>query len=220
LADETLLAQLRRALDSLRREQPGLPELDEPRMLQLAVYLDLVVQYNRAAQLTGLRNPAQLASELAAESLRLLALGGIPPGTQLLDLGSGNGSPVVPLAIACPEIDCHASEVRERRIAFLQTCVVRLRLGNLHVLAGPVERLAPAGGGRWDMLTSRAFAPPDRLLPLAEKLLAGPGEVRGFLGSDSTGLAELARQHGFRLAALETYRHGEKPRHLYQLIRG
>lgn len=218
---------LERELAELQREQPNLPELRTQQREQLTGYLALLLEYRRAAQLTALRRPAALARELVAESLRLAAPPELPRGGLLLDLGSGNGSPVIPLAIACPELDCHACEVRERRLAFLRHCAVQLRLPNLHVLDCPAEQLTASAGtaasssaaGRWDILTSRAFAPPERLLPLAARLLGGRGggELRGFLGAEAEALRELAPRHGFTVMALEAYGSVDHSRHVYRL---
>jgi 16S rRNA (guanine527-N7)-methyltransferase len=151
---------------------------------------------------------------------------------QVLDLGSGNGSPIVPLAIAWADADCYACEVRERRVAFLQICAVKLRLGNLRVISQPAEQLVSVHQtgsnasiqskgiqGRWDIVCSRAFAPPARLLPLASKLLTETGsELRGFLGSETDALLQLAAPNGFRVDVLDAY--GQEPlRHVYRLIR-
>lgn len=217
LSAEELSGQLVAALGVLQTELRQLPALRDSQLDQLTGYLLLIAQYNKAAQLTGLRRPSLMAAELAAESLRLLAVSPAEAGAQLLDLGSGNGSPVIPLAIACPDIDCHACEVRERRVAFLRLCAVHLKLPNLQVLDTPVENVL-RGGGRWDIVTSRAFAPPQRLLPLAARLLGGRGELRGFLGAEAAELQELAPLHGFRVATLEAYRPGEHPRHVYRLV--
>src|ERR1051325_7127721 len=81
------------ALVEARAQMPAIPQLDADQCLLLANYLRLVQQYDRVARLTAVAGE-DLARELAAESLRLLALGEIAPGLHLLDLGSGNGSPV------------------------------------------------------------------------------------------------------------------------------
>jgi 16S rRNA (guanine527-N7)-methyltransferase len=214
LSREELLPAVESGLNLLADQLPQLPPLDGRQRDQLAAYLSLVSAYAGAAQLTAFSTAAELAGELATESLRLLAPGLPPRGTSLLDLGSGSGSPVVPLAIACPDADCTACESNGRKAAFLRQCAASLRLGNLHMAEGRAEE-QPAG--RWDIVTSRAFMPLPRLLPLAARLLAGHGELRGFLGAETAELAGGAGAHGFSVAEVIAYEVGGKERHVYRL---
>jgi 16S rRNA (guanine527-N7)-methyltransferase len=184
---------------------------------QLDRYLALVAQYAAAVNLTGLDGPAELARELAAESLRLLAFGPLAAGALALDLGSGNGSPVIPLAIAQPQADFVAVELRVKRAAFLRQAKAALGLGNLRIEEMAAEDVTPGGHGLWDVITSRAFAPLPRLLPLARRLLGRQGELRGYLGSDTVELKQLAPEHGLRVTGLQAYALAGKPRHVYRL---
>jgi 16S rRNA (guanine527-N7)-methyltransferase len=214
-----LAAALDAELAALAGLHPELPALDAAQAAQLAEYLALVAQYGRNMGLTGLRGEVELARELGAESLRLLALGPLEPGTLTLDLGSGNGSPVIPLAIACPGADFVAVELRERRAAFLRQVRAQLGLSNLRVEEMAAQAVTPGGHGLWDAVTSRAFAPLPRLLPLAAKLLGGQGELRGYLGADTAELEPAAAGHGFRVDGLVPYELNGKPRHVYRLMR-
>ncbi len=191
---------------------------DEAALGRLAQYVELVAQYSRALNLTGFGSDRRrLTAELVGEAARLHRLGRIAAGTQAVDLGSGNGSPVVPLAVLCPEAHFTAVEVRRRRAEFLRLVGVKLGLENLAIMNGRVEELAAELPGAFQLATSRAFAPPAELLPLARLLLAPGGEVRGYLGADAAALTAAAAEHGFRVEALERYTHGDSTRHVYLL---
>lgn len=88
----------------------------------------------------------------------------LPPGTRrLVDLGSGAGLPGLILAIlGAPEV--HLVESDRRKAAFLLSCKGKLGLEGVVVHAERAERLQlpPA-----DVVTARALAPLDELLPLA-----------------------------------------------------
>jgi 16S rRNA (guanine527-N7)-methyltransferase len=196
---------------------PAMPELDERQLDQLTAYLGLVQQYKKVAGLTALRTTADLVEELAVDSLRLLALGDLTPGACLLDLGSGSGSPVVPLAVACPDAACWACEANERKASFLRQCAVQVRLANLTVLEQRAETVDGDCAGGWDVVTSRAFAPLAALLPLAAKMVVSGAELRGYLGPETEELRQLAGSHGFALEQLVAYNSAGKPRHLYLL---
>ncbi|MBN2083362.1 16S rRNA (guanine(527)-N(7))-methyltransferase RsmG [bacterium] len=206
--------RLREVLDGMG-VQPASPLLDK-----LAEYLALVGQYSSALNLTGFGgDKGQLAGELVGEALRLWRLGEIPPVTHTVDLGSGNGSPVVPLAALCPEADFIAVESRERRVAFLRTVKAKLGLENLDVYEGRVEDLAKRKPTSFDLATSRAFAPPDKLLPLAAQLLVADGQLRGYLGGDASTLAANAGRFGFKIETYKAYTFSGSIRHVYLLTK-
>jgi 16S rRNA (guanine527-N7)-methyltransferase len=186
---------------------------------QLAPWLALVKQYSRGFNLTGFAGPRELIFELAVESLRLLTLGEIAAGWRCVDLGSGAGAPVVPLAIACPRAAFTAVEAGAKRAAFLRAAVARLGLANLDVYPRRAEELAREQPAGFDLVTSRAFAPPDKLLPLATKLLSGGGQLRGYLGADRGGFDASARRHGFSVTRLSEYEADAAPRSVYLLTR-
>jgi 16S rRNA (guanine527-N7)-methyltransferase len=211
--------QLSRLITDLATGQPTFPVPTPPQLERLAEYLALVQQYARATNLTALRGTEELAEELGGESLRLLTLGVPPVGSLVLDLGSGNGSPVIPLAIACPQADFVAVELKAKRAAFLRLAKAQLGLANLRVEEADAAQVTPGGHGLWDILTSRAFAPLPRLLPLAADLLGDHGELWGYLGAEVEELAELAPRHGFKREQVLAYRLGDKPRHVYRLLR-
>src|SRR5687767_1646330 len=118
-----------------------LPALEADVRRRIADYLALVEQYSPALNLTAFRGPAELARELGGESLRLLELGEIADGWICVDLGSGVGTPVVPLALAARKAHFTAVESRMRRAAFLQQVMAQVHIDNLRVLEQRTEQL-------------------------------------------------------------------------------
>jgi len=91
--------------------------LDDVRLRGLSSYLDLLASWDRRVNLTGARTAAARVDLLVA---RVLPLAGLPePGT-LIDVGSGNGSPGLVLALLRPDLDVTLLEPRARRWAFLR----------------------------------------------------------------------------------------------------
>ena len=86
-------------------------------MGRLAAYLDTLADWSRRTNLTGART--------AAERVRLLVADVLPaaflpePGT-LIDVGSGNGSPGLVLALVRDDLEVTLLEPRTRRWAFLR----------------------------------------------------------------------------------------------------
>jgi 16S rRNA (guanine527-N7)-methyltransferase len=192
--------------------------LADEQLDRLARYLALVDEYAATLNLTGFgADPARLAVELIGEALRLYDLAEIAAGVRAVDLGSGNGSPVVVLAVLCPEARFTAVEARKRRAVFLRTVQVKLGLANLAVAEQRVELLAAEQPADFDLVTSRAFAPLNRLLPLARLLLAHGGELRGYLGAEAGSLSPQAQAAGYTISACLKYEIDGNARHIYRL---
>lgn len=101
----------------------------------------------------------------------------IPPGINILDLGSGGGFPGVILAImsgADRNNRCiHMVESDQRKCAFLRTVSTELGL-TTKVSAKRIDDLEPEGA---KIVTARALAPLDRLLTWAHSHLEAGGSA-------------------------------------------
>ncbi|MCB1217770.1 class I SAM-dependent methyltransferase [bacterium] len=183
---------------------------------KLGNWLALVEQGGRVMNLTGLKEPAELAAELVVESLRLLG-SGLPDSASVLDIGSGQGAPVIPLAVAAPQCSFLAVEVRQRRADFLLFAARRLRLANLSVAACRVEALPAAQSGPYDVVVSRAFASPLEFIRIARTLLSPAGEIRGICGDSAAEIHSAAAAHGLIVDELYEYEHGGRRRISYRL---
>jgi 16S rRNA (guanine527-N7)-methyltransferase len=110
------------------------------------------------------------------------ALRGVPllgTARTLVDLGSGAGLPGIPIALARPDLRVTLVEERRGRAAFLEAVVDELRLGNLHVHAGPADRLT----GLFDAAAARAFADPTRAWAAAAAILVPEGFLLYWAGT-------------------------------------
>jgi 16S rRNA (guanine527-N7)-methyltransferase len=105
----------------------------------------------------------------------------VPPGSSLIDLGSGAGLPGVVLAMLLPDSDVVLLEPLARRAAFLEECVRALDLGNAEVRRGRAEEAD--GQLTADVVTARAVAPMHRLAALALPLVRPGGLVLAIKGA-------------------------------------
>jgi 16S rRNA (guanine(527)-N(7))-methyltransferase RsmG len=109
---------------------------------QLERYRVLLNKYHPSLDLLSDQALADLDAHLAdARSYADLIRAFQPSPSPLLDLGSGNGLPGIPLAIYMPDVDVHLVERRRRRARFLQLVVGQLRLFNVTVHACDVQAL-------------------------------------------------------------------------------
>ncbi len=77
--------------------------LDAQQQQKLLAYVALLEKWNKTYSLTAIREPARMVPHHLLDSLAPLAHLQAPAGTRLLDVGSGFGTPGIPMAIARPD---------------------------------------------------------------------------------------------------------------------
>jgi 16S rRNA (guanine527-N7)-methyltransferase len=125
----------------------------------------------------------------------------IPQGSTVCDIGSGAGLPGLVVAIARPDLSITLVEPLLRRTTFLGEVVEALSLTNVEVVRGRADALH--GSRTFDVVTSRAVAPLDRLLEWSMPLVAPAGALVAMKGSNVGEEIEAARP------VLERWRCGE-----------
>lgn len=100
------------------------------------------------------------------DSAQLLPLGPAN-GKSWIDLGSGAGFPGMVVAVMRPELRVTLVESRRKRIDFLSFMAESLGIADRVTVAG--RRLEMLDSTPYDVISARAFAPLDRLLPLAHR---------------------------------------------------
>nr|WP_306566251.1 16S rRNA (guanine(527)-N(7))-methyltransferase RsmG [Aquabacterium sp.] len=152
--------------------------LGEAQQRQLAAYMVMLSHWNSTFNLTALRDAPEMLSHHLSDCLRVLAplmrhlhTAGLlaretPP--RLLDVGSGGGLPGVVLAICCPQVQVTCVDTVGKKAAFIRQVAAELRLPNLKAEHARVEQLQ----GRYDLITSRAFASLPDFVGLTRSLLA------------------------------------------------
>jgi len=114
----------------------------------------LVVKWSKAVDLTGFRSEDVRVRRYFAESLA--AVQHLPERGAALDIGSGGGSPALPLAVVRPEMTFSLVESNQRKAAFLEEAARSLGLNNVTVHAQRFEALL--GAGLVDVVTVRGVA--------------------------------------------------------------
>jgi 16S rRNA (guanine527-N7)-methyltransferase len=148
-----------------------------------ARYLALLTRWNRRMNLTALPlpDPPPDASidKLIVEPLVGFAL--VETGDEdWIDLGSGGGSPAIPLRIAHRAGTLRMVESRSRKCAFLRETVRTLALPDTHVLEGRYEALPQ--NQDVDLVTIRAVRLDEPVTRLIRGLLRPGGRLFAFGG--------------------------------------
>lgn len=116
----------------------------------------------------------------------------VPEGATVCDIGSGAGLPGLVLAIARPDLRMTLVEPLLRRTTFLDEVVEELCLERVDVVRGRADALH--GSRQFDVVTSRAVAPLERLLEWSMPLVAPTGALVAMKGSSVT--EEIASAEG------------------------
>ena len=127
--------------------------LSEQQQEKLLGYMALLNKWNKAYNLTAVRDPNEMVSRHLLDSLSIVSF---IDGQRWLDVGSGGGMPGVMLAIMFPEREFTLLDSNGKKTRFLTQVKNELGLTNLQVVNSRVEAFEP--GQPFDGITSRAFA--------------------------------------------------------------
>ncbi len=127
--------------------------LNDRQISQLLAYLELLQKWNRAYNLTAIRDPLQMVTLHLLDSLSIVPF---IDGNRIIDVGTGPGLPGIPLAICYPQKQFTLLDSNGKKTRFLQQVRQELALENIEVINGRVEQHA-AGAG-YEIVISRAFA--------------------------------------------------------------
>jgi 16S rRNA (guanine527-N7)-methyltransferase len=162
----------------------------------LEAYFAILGKWNEKVSLTSL--PVAEAGDEAIDRLLiepLLAAKYLPSGTPLvIDIGSGGGSPAVPLKVAAPGIGLVMVESKTRKAAFLRDVVRQLGLDRTSVAAARFEALVARAeiAGSADVVTLRAVRVEQKTLTALQRLLKPGGALLLF----GTGVGAIEAETG------------------------
>lgn len=130
-------------------------ELQPQQLEQLLAYLALLIKWNKAYNLTAVRNPDEMVSRHLLDSLSVLPAVS-EGGKRWLDVGSGGGMPGVILAIMLPDRQFSLLDSNGKKTRFLTQVKLELGLTNLKVHHQRIEQHQVEQP--YDGIISRAFS--------------------------------------------------------------
>lgn len=152
---------------------------------QLLDFIKLIEKWNKAYNLTAIRDRAEMARLHILDSLAI-----VPhiEGKRIIDIGTGAGLPGIPLAICLPEVGFTLLDSNAKKTRFVQQVVLELKLKNVEVLHSRVENYHPEQA--YDAVLTRAFAGLSDIVRLTAHLLTKDGVLLAMKGQNLD--AELA----------------------------
>lgn len=177
-------------------------------------YIELLVHWNQAYNLTAVRDPRAMVAYHLLDSLSLLPH--LQDAERCLDMGSGAGLPGVVLALVEPERHWVLLDSNSKKTRFLQQVRMQLGLKNIEVVRRRITEYTP--DGHFDVVTARALAGLDKLCHWAQPLLAPGGRLLAMKAAPDTeeldGIARLPvdyRSHPLTIPGIDG------PRSLFEL---
>ena len=172
-------------------------QLSADQIFQLRTYLAALRRWNATINLTALPLegfPAASLQRLIAEPLRgarLLRSASHLPG-RWFDLGSGSGSPALPMKVVIPSLPLTMVESRGRKAAFLRDVVAQMGIRESTVFSGRIEELSSEEPGCAALVSARAVRLDLGISSVIRHLMSTAGEILLLGRSDWTALSAFA----------------------------
>jgi 16S rRNA (guanine527-N7)-methyltransferase len=175
------LAEWKRRIERRSRRanltlEPGLSE-------KLSQYLALLTSWNKKINLTALDDRDAAVDRLVLEPL--LASRQLSAATAIMDVGSGGGSPAIPMKLALPWCRLCMVESKMRKSAFLREAVRQLDLSEARVDSRRFEELLslPAFHESFDVVSVRAVRVEGDTLRSLQAFVRPGGQILLFRGA-------------------------------------
>lgn len=190
----------RRLDDGLQKlADTGIAPVDAAQRSQLLALVALLSKWNKVYNLTAVREPIQMidrhlldslvmsrwlpstsaiATPVAGGAADLVSSDDAGAVFDVMDVGTGAGLPVLPLAIVRSDLQFLSVESNGKKTRFQQQALMELGMGNVTVVHERVENLTESA----HLVLSRAFTAPGKFLALADSLCAPKGSVAIMLG--------------------------------------
>ncbi|MGY6031815.1 16S rRNA (guanine(527)-N(7))-methyltransferase RsmG [Phytobacter sp. AG2a] len=178
-----MLNKLSRLLD-----EAGITLTDHQKS-QLVAYVEMLHKWNKAYNLTSVRNPDEM---LVRHILDSIVAAPHLQGERFIDVGTGPGLPGIPLAIVLPDAHFTLLDSLGKRVRFLRQVQHELKLTNITPVQSRVEDFSAVPP--FDGVISRAFASLTDMVSWCHHLPGPDGRfyaLKGLIPSDEIALLPI-----------------------------
>lgn len=144
--------------------------LDRSKLPQLLVYIELLLKWNKAYNLTASKYASDIVTRHLLDSLAVVPHLSVQ---SCCDIGTGGGFPGIPLAIYCPDTSFDLVDSNGKKTRFLAQVKAALKLSNVQIHESRVEDCELPS--RVDGIISRAFTSLGNMCSLSQHMLSSAG---------------------------------------------
>lgn len=153
--------------------------LSDDQRLTLMLYLDKLLFWNKAYNLTAIKQPKEALIKHIIDCLAILPH--LKSG-KLLDIGTGAGLPGVVIAICQPHRQVTVLDSNQKKIRFIRQSITDLNIANVTPVASRIESYELQDEEKFAVITSRAFASLTDFVEAAEPRLSDNGTLQAMKG--------------------------------------
>lgn len=150
---------------------------------QLESYYELLVEYNKVMNLTGITEHDEVYLKHFYDSLTLARVCDLTKEISLCDIGTGAGFPGMVLKIVFPNLRVTLVDSLNKRIDFLKVVAEKLGIYNIEFISSRAEEYAIKNRECFDIVTCRAVASLPMLLEYSIPLVKVDGYFISMKGS-------------------------------------
>ena len=160
-------------------------ELSDLQLEQFYNYMNILLEWNKFMNLTGITEPEEVITKHFVDSLTVLDK--IDKNAIIIDVGTGAGFPGIPIKIAFPETKVVLLDSLNKRIKFLNEIIENLELVDIETIHGRAEEYGKNKNYRekYDIAVARAVAPLNILLEYLMPFVKVNGKCLCMKGSSS-----------------------------------
>ena len=125
---------------------------------KLEKYYEMLVEYNKVMNLTGITDHDQVFLKHFYDSLTLSKIIDLTQEETLCDIGTGAGFPGLVIKICFPNLKVVLLDSLNKRTKFLSDVINELKLDNIEVVHTRAEEYALKNRNKFDVTTARAVA--------------------------------------------------------------
>ena len=157
-------------------------DITKEQLNQLHRYYELLIEYNKVMNLTGIIEEKEVYLKHFYDSITLARVYSFQKDEKVCDIGTGAGFPGMVLKIVFPFLQVTLVDSLQKRIDFLNVVIEELELTNIEAIHDRIEDYAKGNREMFDVVTARAVSQLPILLEYAIPLLKVNGSFLSMKG--------------------------------------
>ena len=133
-------------------------EVTEEKLNQLEMYYEMLIEYNKVMNLTGITEKEEVYLKHFYDSLTITKIIDLNKETSLCDIGTGAGFPGMVIKIFFPDLEITLVDSLNKRINFLNDVIKKLELKKIITVHARMEEFSKLNIEKFDVVTARAVA--------------------------------------------------------------